>query len=765
MLQNCGGLALLAPALYVLILAAILWVKFKPPPAPDPSPFETRRVKRNMQRLMRQHERRLKGRKCGSIRDFNLHRRYPTRLRSEGHYVGAAPRVELQALQRQTQVVQKRIQAILTRLNQRGTNAARRRGRWVPRPSDMADMPQQSSPWTSLSQRRQRTRARGRPATENLYRPVPASGHHGLGNNGWTRKQKRALEKVDVQFHMHRVAAGVDKPSTPVALRVALQAPARFRRTLPKDATFPVIWDSGASFSLSFDKSDFVGSIQPVDRFTRLRGIAKGLQIAGRGHVLWAFHDSAGSLRIVRVPAFYVPNSKVRLLSTTNLLQTYKGEEVVQTETEMRLTGVQNDPTRGELVAKVNPMTNLPTAFAYRPAATGPSLQALNSTISTVHQDNMNLSEAEKELLRWHYRLGHMSFERVQFLMRTGVLAHSVDKRRLQTAACKLKTPPKCAACQFGKQHRRRSPGTKNVVVKDESDVLKADHLMPGQCVSVDHFVCSTKGRLFTSRGKSLDSDMYMGGCVFVDHASSFVHVEFQSHLNTHETAKAKEAYELLCRDFGVVPQSYVSDNGKAFTSKGFMQHLAKFAQVIRFAGTGAHHHNAIAERMIGVITSMARTSMLHAAIHWPDVADPALWPMAVAHAVFLYNHMPNPKTGLSPHDVFSRTRWPQRKFHDLHVWGAPCYTLEKALADGKKLPRWTTRSERMIYMGLSSKHATSIPLVLNPETGSLTPPFHVVFDDWFATVASSVESLPDFNSPEWARHVWRLSVSVPLWR
>jgi hypothetical protein len=29
---------------------------------------------------------------------------------------------------------------------------------------------------------------------------------------------------------------------------------------------------------------------------------------------------------------------------------------------------------------------------------------------------------------------------------------------------------------------------------------------------------------------------------------------------------------------------------------------------------------------------------MLHAAIHWPDVADTALWPMAVAHAVFLHN-------------------------------------------------------------------------------------------------------------------------------
>jgi hypothetical protein len=27
---------------------------------------------------------------------------------------------------------------------------------------------------------------------------------------------------------------------------------------------------------------------------------------------------------------------------------------------------------------------------------------------------------------------------------------------------------------------------------------------------------------------------MFAGGCLFIDHASNFVHVEFQKHLNTH---------------------------------------------------------------------------------------------------------------------------------------------------------------------------------------------------------------------------------------
>jgi hypothetical protein len=46
--------------------------------------------------------------------------------------------------------------------------------------------------------------------------------------------------------------------------------------------------------------------------------------------------------------------------------------------------------------------------------------------------------------------------------------------------------------------------------------------------------------------------------------------------------------------------------------------------------------------------------------------------------------------------------------------------------------------------MGLSSLHASTVPIVLNPSTGYITPQFHVVFDDWFSTIASTVESLPD---------------------
>ena len=43
-----------------------------------------------------------------------------------------------------------------------------------------------------------------------------------------------------------------------------------------------------------------------------------------------------------------------------------------------------------------------------------------------------------------------------------------------------------------------------------------------------------------------------------------------------------------------------------------FLPHLTKFYQISKFAGVGAHHHNAQAERAIRTIMSIARTMMIH---------------------------------------------------------------------------------------------------------------------------------------------------------
>jgi hypothetical protein len=70
-------------------------------------------------------------------------------------------------------------------------------------------------------------------------------------------------------------------------------------------------------------------------------------------------------------------------------------------------------------------------------------------------------------------------------------------------------------------------------------------------------------------------------------------------------------------------------------------------------------------------------------------------------------------------------------------------------ISDGKKLPYWTPRSTRTVNLDFSDKHASSVPLVLNYQTGYITLQFHIVVDDWGATVPAS-DNLPDFNADCW---------------
>ena len=91
-----------------------------------------------------------------------------------------------------------------------------------------------------------------------------------------------------------------------------------------------------------------------------------------------------------------------------------------------------------------------------------------------------------------------------------------------------------------------------------------------------------------------------------------------------------------------------------------------------------------------------------------------------------------------------SKTTWPRRKLKDTHVWCCPIYALYPKIADGKTIPRWNTQSRQGIFVGFSRDHAFNIPFILNLTSGKISPLFHVVFDNWFATIPAHVNALPD---------------------
>ena len=102
----------------------------------------------------------------------------------------------------------------------------------------------------------------------------------------------------------------------------------------------------------------------------------------------------------------------------------------------------------------------------------------------------------------------------------------------------------------------------------------------------------------------------------------------------------------------------------------------------------------------------------------------------------YLYNNTPNAHN-LCPADLFTGSTVPRHRLRDVHTWGCPVYVLDPTLQAGKKIPRWEPRSRHGVFVGLSMIHSSEVPLVLNLSTGSITPQYHVVFDDRFSTVES----------------------------
>ena len=325
---------------------------------------------------------------------------------------------------------------------------------------------------------RRKNQARLRRKCENEYNAYKARCHRRQKYNDHIVNMFAPKDICGLSIHM--------------AMKAALHAPLRFRETMGKSDMFPIIWDSGASVCVTFDENDFL-SLDKSRTHKPMKSISGMHAVTGEGYVLWSIPDTTGVLRHFKLKALWVPESQVRLLSTETLLQQYKGENIQLRSGELTLSGIKSDKSKNPVSVRVHSHTNLPTSVAYRYNGCEAAASALNNVISVVSNDNINLTDAEKELLRWHQRLGHISFKRVQSLFRSGVLSHTEATRRLHTAACKIQNPPKCAACQFGKQSCRPAKGNKSVAIRDRSGVLRQDNLLPGQCISVDHFFAALK--------------------------------------------------------------------------------------------------------------------------------------------------------------------------------------------------------------------------------------------------------------------------------
>jgi hypothetical protein len=497
----------------------------------------------------------------------------------------------------------------------------------------------------------------------------------------------------------------------------------------------PIIADSGCTMASSFDPLDFEGDIIPMASGTSMQGIGTAVTIAGRGTIKWTVIDDSGTSRVIRTPGYYVPDMQVRLFSP----QAYMHDPTSScTEFRINVPAATLSWSYGlhTLTIPYDDATTLPFMRAYRNPVK--SAEAMAAQFSVTDALNQNLGHGQKDLLKWHTRLGHLGFAWIKWLARSGYLGPLGSRMN----ACEA---PLCASCQLGRAHRRPTGSKLEKKHPGAGDRMKAGVLFPGQAIATDQYETRIHGRVPGSRGSTPISTMYRGGTIFVDICTGKVWAYHQVSLSANDTIRSKMTFERDCHTHGVGVQAYHGDNG-IFNSAEFLRELDSKGQGLQLSGVGAHHQNGVAERAIKTVMERARTLMLHAAIHWPEARDEQLWPLAVDYSLHLWNNTPKEGVGLSPEELFSRSKGDGSSMLNSHVWGCPTYVLDPKLQDGKKLPKWEPRSRRGQFVGVSSRHSSTVGLIRNLTTGYVSPQFHVVFDDWFETVTAPADRTP----PEW---------------
>lgn len=238
----------------------------------------------------------------------------------------------------------------------------------------------------------------------------------------------------------------------------------------------------------------------------------------------------------------------------------------------------------------------------------------------------------------------------------------------------------------------------------------------------------------------------------WVDHASSFVYFLFHSSKAAAELVYSKAKFEQFLACFNVQIRNFRLDNG-VYSAQLFCNSYLWHQQHLFFCGVATHWQNRTAEHFIGTVTQQAWTILLHATAKWSLVIKEEMWSFALWHTVNFHNYSVWKQQTKTPYELFTG-QVPSWSLSGFWVFGPPTYILHKALQDGSSHGKWKSRAWLGIYVGISNCHSSAIPLIYNPESTHISPQYHMVYDEYFMTVAPP----PTFDSKAYLDKLYQTS-------
>jgi len=517
--------------------------------------------------------------------------------------------------------------------------------------------------------------------------------------------------------------------------------------------SIPLLLDTGASVSCTFNRHDFTSEIRPVQTMT-LKGIASSLSIQGIGSVQYTLPNDDGSTTSVTMhDVLYVPDCPTRLICPRQLLHHLDDPDAslavtanhVQLAFRGRTITIAYDEQLN--IPIISTVAGVQSYLAYCQATNQshifpPSIQE-QSLLIAAGIVTPNLTPEQHIKRKLHTRYDHEGYGQINAWLLDG----TID---IPNAKAIARAPdPLCPICQFGKARRQSH--------KQHTRSITAHATKPGDGVSADQMEAAVPGLLPTNKG-SPTKRRYLYANFWVDHYSSFVYVTMHETKHAAELVKSKGEFESFAARYNIKIKSIRADNG-VYSASTFKISCDVQHQKLSFCGVGSHWQNGKAERTIGVIETKARTILLHAVANWPGVINDSFWPFAVRHAVNFQNCITRRRHSKSPWELFTGES-PPWSLNDFRVFGCPAYVLHKELQDGNKRDKWTARSWQGCYVGFSPLHARTFALIYNPSTTHVSPQFHIVYDEHFSSVSgNSATSSADlmqslFDIAKWASEI-----------
>jgi hypothetical protein len=173
-------------------------------------------------------------------------------------------------------------------------------------------------------------------------------------------------------------------------------------------------------------------------------GIGGSLNATHKGRVRYEVITDDQSIHVLETTAYYCSNLNCRLFSPQNYFLEKHIEGQRGNSLGVTWSGITLKLGTKTISVPHDHQSRLPILHCFKDAMkTAESL----AMVCITDESNQNLTSLQKLLIQWHWRLGHLGFQQLQWIARQewfGEALKSIGSSTVQ--------PPKCGSCQFGKQ-------------------------------------------------------------------------------------------------------------------------------------------------------------------------------------------------------------------------------------------------------------------------------------------------------------------------